>query len=250
MVSIQKSDTKNAVEYVSRAELDPGLTHSLDLLSDTYNYNHWIYSLCRPWLGYEVLEVGAGIGNLTQFLLSAKRVVCLEPEDAYRPCLEKMAAIHKNVRYYTVPVEDISINEQPFSSVLCVNVLEHIEDDEAALRTMVSRLREGGHLVLYVPALSWAYGAMDANLGHCRRYNKGRIRMLARRNDLSIARMSYVNAPGLFGWWWAGRIRKESLIDPRKARIMDSLVPYVSALERLFPPIIGQSLLAVLKKEG
>ncbi len=241
-------DMEKTEGYVSRAEKDPGLTHSLDLLSDTYNYNHWIYSLCRPWLGDEVLEVGSGIGNLTQFLLGANRLVCLEPEDVYRPYLSRIAEVHRNVRYYPVPVEDMPADENHFISVLCVNVLEHIKDDEMALRKMAGRLRDGGNVVLYVPAVSWAYGEMDSDLGHWRRYNKRRIREIAEHCGLSVVRMHHVNAIGLFGWWWVGRVRKERLIDPRKARVMDALAPYLSAVERIVPPFLGQSLLAVLRK--
>ena len=222
----------------------------MDLLADTYNYNHWIYSLCRPWLGKEVLEVGAGVGNLTQFLLWADRVVCVEPETVYAPRLQGMVDIHKNVHFYPVPLDEIPAGETDFSSVLCVNVLEHIEDDTDALRAMATRVRVGGHVVLYIPAVPWAFGELDAKLGHFRRYNKPRIRQLSEQCGLSIARLTYVNALGLFGWWWCGRIKREELIDPRKARFMDALAPYLAAAEGLIPPLLGQSLLAVLRKTG
>jgi SAM-dependent methyltransferase len=238
----------NQPGWETRTSKDRGLTHSLDLLADTYNYNHWIYYLARPWLGDQILEIGAGVGNLTQFLLNAKRVVCVEPEPDYWGRLNDIAALHRNVTVHTTPLEGIPAGVDRFDSVLCVNVLEHIENDEQALQAMADRLRPGGHVVLYVPATPWAFGKMDTHLGHWRRYNRRRIRSLASACSLSIARLHYVNFVGLLGWWWCGRIRKETLIDPRKARIMDSLVPYLSAFERLIPIPAGQSLLAVLKR--
>lgn len=236
-------------KWETRTGEDPGLSHSLDLLSDTYNYNHWIYSLCRPWLGKEVLEVGAGIGNLTQFLLGAQRLVCVEPEPEYKGALEDLARTHLNMKYYGVPVGDIPVQECGFDSALCVNVLEHIEDEEHAISAMASRINSGGHIVLYVPAVAWAYGVLDEKLGHYRRYNRRRLHKLAKSCGLSVRKMHYVNFIGLFGWWWCGRVKKEALIDPDKARFMDRLVPFVSACERVVRIPAGQSLLAVLAKQ-
>lgn len=234
--------------WESRAGIDQGLSHSLDLLSDTYNYNHWIYSLCRSWLGQQILEVGAGIGNLTQFMLGAERLVCIEPETEYQAHLTKLSSTHTNVKYYQVPVDVIPRDEINFDSAVCVNVLEHIEDDRRALIAMASHIRVNGYIVLYVPAVEWAYGNLDKGLGHYRRYTKARIRALVSGLSLSVEKVQYVNLIGLFGWWWSGRVKGEQLIDPAKARLMDRLVPWVAAVERILPIPLGQSLLAVLKK--
>lgn len=234
--------------WQSRTRLDAGLSHSLDLLADTYNYNHWIYSLCRPWLGDRILEVGSGIGNLSQFMLGAKELVCIEPEQDYQAKLEDIRTTHLNTRVYQKPVQDIPADEKNFDSVICVNVLEHIEDDAEALGAMASRVRDGGHVILYVPATMWAYGALDKQLGHFRRYSKPMSRELARKCGLKIAHMKYINFVGLFGWWWSGRVRGEALIDPGKAKFMDRLVPFISAAERIFPVPVGQSLLTIFRK--
>lgn len=223
---------------------------TLDLLKDTYNYNHWIYSLIRPYLGDSVLEVGAGIGNLTRFLLYCQNVVCVEPDPARVSTLHELAKAHLNLRVVQARAETFSADEvyfYPFDTVVCVNVLEHIEDDEKAARKMVEVLRQGGSLLLYVPAVSWAYGSIDVHLGHRRRYRKADLRELARNLNLRLAVFHYVNFIGLLGWWWFGRIRKEAQIDPQKARRMDRLVPYLSAMECLVRPPLGQSLLAVLE---
>jgi SAM-dependent methyltransferase len=241
--------TDSPRSWQSRATLDAGLSHSLDLLADTYNYNHWIYSLCRPWLGTSILEVGAGTGNLTQFMLGARRLVCVEPEAEYQGHLVDIVKPHLNTTLYQLPIQELPERETDFDSALCVNVLEHIEDDRSALRAMAERVHMGGYVVLYVPAVMWAYGALDKELGHFRRYHKSTIRRLASECGLRIAYLRYINFIGLLGWWWSGRIRKESLIDPRKARFMDRLVPVVSALERLVPVPVGQSILAVFQKQ-
>lgn len=229
------------------------LQHSLDLLKDTYNYNHWIYSLLRPHVGDNVLEVGSGTGNITRFLLSCPRVVCLEPESAHAKQLSDLADKHLNIQLVESSLEEFSaedLSPRRVDTVICLNVLEHIEDDESAIRKMLSFLRPGGRLLLYVPACQWAFGATDAAMGHHRRYTRRAIRKLAKKAGGHVCASRFVNLIGLMGWWWTGVILREAQIDVRKARFMDRLVPFLSAAERLVKPPIGQSLFAVLQPDS
>ncbi len=228
------------------------LAHSLNLLRDTYHYNHWVYSLLRPHIGDSVLEVGAGIGNLTQFILACPRVVCIEPEAEYADPLRAFLRPHANVTIVQALVADAvagaALQAEPFDSAICVNVLEHIEDDQAAVRQMVSVLRPGGRLALFIPACPFAYGGIDAALGHCRRYTRRRLRQLAAGAGCRVHTLHAFNLIGLLGWWWEGRVMKKTHIDPAKARAIDALVPYLSAAERLVRPPLGQSLFAVFER--
>jgi SAM-dependent methyltransferase len=227
------------------------LTQSLDLLSDTYNYNLWVYSLLRPKIGESVLEVGAGVGNLTRFLLDRKSVVCLEPDPAYAAALRDLAAMHRNIQVLGTGLAEDGAAAVPgatFDTVLCVNVLEHIRDDVAGLKSLLANLAPGGALLLYVPACPFAFGTLDASLGHYRRYSKRSLRRLAAANGASLRLCRFVNMPGIFGWFWASRVSRDTRIEPRKARFVDRLAPYISAFERIIPPPIGQSLFAVIVK--
>ncbi len=226
------------------------LSETLDLLKDTYNYNHWVYSLLRPYVGTSVLEVGAGTGNLTQFLLNSKRLVCLEPDREYVEMLKGLADVHRNVTVCCGDMLDLRPAVEPaqqFDTVVCVNVLEHIEDDARALRCMASVLRPGGRILLYIPACQWAYGALDEHLGHYRRYSRCRIKALAHSVGLVTVTNHFVNLPGVFGWFWTGCVKREPVIRVENARFVDRIVPYLSAAERLVHPPIGQSLFAVLQ---
>jgi len=222
------------------------ITNTLDLLTDTYHYNHWIYSLMRPHLGDRILEVGAGIGNITQFLLPSKEVVCLDLEDEYVNILKEYARTHSNIIPVQLSLLDLPAEQAPpdyFDTVLCINVLEHIEDDLLAVQKMASVLKPGGKLWLYVPAGRWAYGALDQELGHFRRYNRARLKSVVRDAGLKLHECHYVNFIGAFGWYWSARVRKDRVIRRENAHLMDQLVPYLSAIERLVRPPIGQSLL-------
>jgi len=231
----------------------PALSHSLDLLHDTYNYNHWIFSLIRPYLGTRVVEIGSGPGNLTQFMLNVDELVCVEPEAEYSNRLSAMAVSHRNMTVKACCLDDVLGQSENykgrFDSVVCLNVLEHIEDHTAAMMTMQSLLRVGGRIILFVPAVQFAYGSMDNALNHFRRYSKRDVKALCGNIGGRLVKCRYVNLLGLIGWWWCGRVRKDALIVPEKARVMDRLVPFVSALERIVPIPIGQSILAVIQMQ-
>ncbi|MBM4372294.1 MAG: class I SAM-dependent methyltransferase [Deltaproteobacteria bacterium] len=227
------------------------IAESLDILRETYHYNHWVYDVARDHLGSSLVEVGAGIGNITRFLLHHDRVVCVETDPGY---MRQLQALRRKHRVLEVVHDDfIRYSERPealgaFDSALCINVLEHIDDDLGFLRAMLRTVRSGGNVVLFVPAWQFAYGPIDRRLGHRRRYGKARLVRLAEQSGASVRVLRHFNFVGLFGWFLENRIRGTDRIDARKARGFNRMVPYLSALERLIPPPLGQSLFMVLEK--
>jgi SAM-dependent methyltransferase len=230
--------------------MSDSLSHSLDLLKDTYNYNHWIYSLLRPFLGNTVFEIGAGTGNLSRFFLPVEKLFCLEPDARFSSLLKQLADIHLNMTVIEGSLESYCMKGtvQKTDTIVCVNVLEHIEDDHQAVKQMSNILKTGGRLLLYVPATTWAYGALDRNLGHYRRYSKHRLIDIAVSAGLKVKHVKHVNCLGAMGWWWSSRVRKEKYIPPEKARMVDRFVPYLAAIERIIPIPFGQSIFAVFEK--
>lgn len=206
----------------------------------------------RPHLGDHICEVGAGIGNLTRFFLNTKRLVCIEPEKEYWPSLQALSAVHRNITVARCGIETYTAflqNSELFDSVVCVNVLEHIREHSDALCLMGQLARPGGAILLYVPACPWAYGLLDKSLGHFRRYAKKQLKHMAKTTGLRVLKCHYVNFLGAFGWWWFSRVRKHSEIAARRVRFIDRYVPYISALERILPVFVGQSLYCVLQKK-
>ena len=133
-------------------------------------------------------------------------------------------------------------------SCVIVNVLEHVQDDGAALEAVTSVLAPGGVIVLLVPAFEALYGPIDKNLGHQRRYSRGAMQRLAERSGLRVRRLHYMNCIGFFGWFANARIFKREAQSERQIEIFDRyIVPPMSALERLVRPPFGQSVLAVLE---
>jgi 2-polyprenyl-3-methyl-5-hydroxy-6-metoxy-1,4-benzoquinol methylase len=239
-------------ESLAPVELQKGdgdaVTHSLAVLSSVYHYNHWIFSAVRDFVGPFVLEVGAGIGNITQFLLNSESLTCLEPYAPYREYLSKRFEKHQNTRVLPHRIEDCPNGGVPgkaFDTVICLNVLEHIEDDVNALRIFRELLKDGGKAVVLVPAMPIAYGAIDKAMGHYRRYSRRSLRRAFAAAALRPIHSHYMNAVGAAGWFWRGRICRKTTIPESQTRLFDRMVPLISAVEAIIHPPFGQSLVMV-----
>jgi len=221
---------------------------SLALLSDLYNYNHWIFNKVRPFIGGRVCEVGCGIGNITQFLLNAEAVVGIEPQRACCEHVRQRFADHLNLRFVQCQLADCPSREVPtagFDTVVCLNVLEHIEDDVGSLVRMRQLCGPKGRVVILVPAHMHLYGQLDRSFGHYRRYNRAGLRKTFAAAGLKPVYSTYMNALGCLGWWWHSRCRKRRQIPRDASRFFNRLVPFLDAAERLVPPPFGQSLIMV-----
>ena len=220
----------------------------LALLNELYAYNHWLFDKVRLFIKDSVCEVGCGTGNITQFLLNHEQIVGIEP---FGPSLEKARrrfAKHLNVEFANCRLAD-SPNElvpaKSFDTILCMNVLEHIEDDADSLRRMLQLCRSNGNVVVLVPAHMSAFGGLDRAAGHFRRYNRRSLRRAFEQAGLIVTDSFYMNALGYFGWLWYGRILGREQLPASGARHFNRLVPLLDAFERIIPPPFGQSLVMV-----
>jgi len=224
------------------------VSHSLAVLATVYHYNHWIFSTIRDFLGPAVLEVGSGTGNITQFLLNSQELCCLEPFEPYRRYLATRFEKHLNVAVFPHRIEECPNADVPvgrFDSVICLNVLEHIADDIQALKAFRRVLKKGGRAIVFVPALPILFGEMDRAMGHQRRYTLRSLRRAFLEADLRPVRGRYMNLAGALPWWWRGRVRRKRTIPESETRMFDRMVPLLSAIERIIPPPVGQSVLLI-----
>jgi SAM-dependent methyltransferase len=218
------------------------------------NYFAWQSRLVVRELGQRVVEVGCGIGNFTGLLLDRELVIAVDREEACVESLRERFPAHPNLLALTCEVPSRGFRDlgryRP-DSVVCVNVLEHIGDHAAALRSMAEILAPGGAIVLLVPAFDALYGSIDRNLGHYRRYRRSSLTALARGAGLDVRKLHYVNAAGFFGWWVNARLLKRETQSDGQIAVFDRwIVPVLSTIESAVPPPFGQSLLAVLRRPG
>ena len=216
------------------------------LAADAPRYNRWLTSRVAPWVGRRVLEIGAGIGNMAEYFLDRERLVLAEPEAAYRERLSARFAGQPQVKVVPLrlPAVDTGLAAERLDTVICLNVLEHVEEDVAALEAMRGLLTRQGRVVLLVPALRFLYGTLDTALGHYRRYTATELRQKIAAAGLRLIHLEYFNLAGIPGWWVTGRLLRRTIIPSGSLRLYDALVP-LFRLERVLPWRIGQSLIAV-----
>ena len=205
-----------------------------------------MFDRLRRWVGRRVLEIGSGIGNLSAFLLDCERLVLSETREEYLERLRARFAGRPNVdvvRLY-LPNEHGALEGQQFDTIICLNVLEHVEDDAASLVAMRKLLRPAGRLVLLVPALPALYGSLDRALGHFRRYTRRELGSKFERAGFRVPHIEYFNLAGIPGWWFAGRVLRRRVIPTGSLRLYDALVP-LFRLERMLPWRVGQSLIPI-----
>lgn len=223
-----------------------------DRMTRAETYFAWQSRLVRAELGRRVLEVGCGLGNFTGTLLDRELVAAVDIEPA---CIERLRSRYGERANLQAMVCDAlspefrDLARLHLDSCVCLNVLEHIADDGAALRAMASVLEPGGAIVLLIPAFPALYGPIDRNLGHYRRYTRGGLRSLAERSGLRVRKAHYSNFAGFFGWWVNAHVLKRQAQSERQIEFFDRyVVPWMSAIEKRVKPPFGQSLVAVLER--
>jgi SAM-dependent methyltransferase len=233
------------------AQENLALTATLNQLAELDRYNHWVYERISHALGRRVLEVGSGTGNITQFLCAEGReVMATDVVPSYRNELERLFDGRPNVRVgkfdLTAKAPDAFVAD-PFDSVVCLNVLEHIEDDLFALAQMRDSLAQGGKLALLVPAHRFLYGAFDRAVGHFRRYEKRELAGKLKKTGFIVLEMSFFSLAATLPWLINGRLLKRDYIPAGQADLANRLVPLLK-LERLIGPPCGLSLIAIAQK--
>jgi SAM-dependent methyltransferase len=225
---------------------DEELAGTLENLDGAGNYANWIFELIEPHLGDEVLEVGAGHGTFTEMLArTAKRVVACDLSERCADRLHDRFSGDEHVEVLHGSI-DSAATYGPFDSVVLINVLEHIKDDDGALRNVLSQLKPGGRVILWVPAFSFLYSDFDRRIGHQRRYSRTGLRTQLADAGYEVQTVSYVNAVGAVAWLVLARFLRRTPTGGAPVRVFDKyFVPVLRPLERRWSPPFGQSVVAI-----
>jgi SAM-dependent methyltransferase len=218
-----------------------------EALAQARNYRRAILGEFGPFLRGAVVEVGAGIGQMTGHLVKLPglhRTVAVEPDS-------KFCSRHR-AQFPGHELVEGTVANLPagtaWNALLSINVLEHIRDDEEELKRYAGLLRERrGALCLFVPARPELYAPIDKDFGHFRRYARAELREKLVGAGFEIERLHYFNCVGYLAWWLNFCLLKKRCFDCKKVRLHDKVIfPIVHAFEsRIIRPPIGQSLLAV-----
>jgi 2-polyprenyl-3-methyl-5-hydroxy-6-metoxy-1,4-benzoquinol methylase len=218
------------------------------------NYNNWILSKFKPYIGQSLLEIGTGQGNFKKYIESIiqnyvsididieviKRAKERDPQGNY-------IAIDASGDNFIQTISPFELD-----SVMCVNVLEHIPNHEKAMENMLSVLKPGGHLLLFVPAFNSLYNDLDSLAGHIRRYKKKDILPLIHPVKHEIIFNEYFNPIGGLGWWVNNFITHKNLNNNTVNNQVEIFDKYIVPISKIFNGVskhfFGQSLITVIKK--
>ncbi|MBI5969281.1 MAG: YfhO family protein [Deltaproteobacteria bacterium] len=243
--------TKAMAILKTALNIEKSNTLTLTLLEEAHAYNRWVFEKIKPWLGKHILEVGCGVGNLTGFLLSQGEVIVADMNESYLQRVRDKFGGYGNLK--GALIWDIQKNPPqnlngPIDTIVCSNVLEHVEDDVFVLKNFYQLLPAGERLIVLVPALKMFYNVLDRELGHFRRYNKEEMIQKLTGNGFRICHLTFFNWFGLWGWFVNGTLLKRRLLSRQQIKIFNKMVPFFTLLERFSPPLVGQSLISAAEK--
>ncbi|MCK5716955.1 MAG: methyltransferase domain-containing protein [Thiomargarita sp.] len=221
----------------------------LEAMSFAKNYHLWILHTFKPFIGNHLVEVGAGIGDFSQLLLTTNPTsfVAIEPSRGMYHTLKDNLNSKQNVTVFNQFFNDVSLPQKP-DTIFYINVLEHIEDDTAELHHIYQCLQTGGHVCIFVPALPRLYGSVDKAVGHFRRYEKQSLQLLMQQIGFEEVKCHYFDIMGILPWWLFFCVFKLHL-KANQVSLYDKLVvPIMQRVERIIIPPIGKNLLMVAKK--
>lgn len=215
-------------------------------------YNRWLHDRFDAYLGRRILEIGSGIGNQTRYFADRDRVIASDIDPYYVDILQSKFGGQSNVRMasFRFPLTEADrddLHQERIDTIVCLNVLEHIEDHRSTLKDCAAVLPPGGHLVLLVPSLPALYGTLDVHLQHFRRYEKEPLRALLKETGFECDDLRFVNRLAVFGWWLSSRVLKRKVLPKDQLAVFKIMMPLLK-LEEKRPPSFGLSLLALARR--
>jgi len=230
-------------------------TMSSEILT-SFNYHQWIFDKIAPFLLNSILEVGAGHGIYTEKLITAsEKVLSVDIDSQVVDYLnnklndiENLEILHKDF----LTENDMFFTSRKIDTILMINVLEHIKDEDLFLRKCYNILnqRNKGHLIIFVPAGQMMFGPMDILAGHYRRYSKKSLKIKLEEIGFKTIKNNYFNFLGGIGWFVNSKVFKPKNLSSSEInsqiKIFDKcIIPLYRKIDPLFSWICGQSIVYV-----
>ncbi|MBP7866028.1 MAG: glycosyltransferase [Acidobacteria bacterium] len=226
----------------------------LKQLEQTRRLNAWMYRQIHAHVGERVLETGSGIGNLTTFFTGRRSLVATDIDPAYLEILENRFGTRRNVTVRKLDIaapEDFEPLRGQVDTVICLNVLEHVDDDLRALRHFHEVLPPGGKLILLVPWGRWLYGSLDRVLEHRRRYTRKTLLGVCARAGFEVVNVKRFNKIGVPAWFVNGKIFRRTGFGRFQLKVYDILIPLWRLIDKVpGPPGLSLIVFAVKPRDG
>jgi hypothetical protein len=229
---------------------------TLEAISNAQRFNRWMYETIRPFLASPVIEIGSGIGNISELLLHDDfRSQLTDIRTGYCKRLEEQFSKEPNL----IAIERMDLVDPDFDihysahlgkygSAFALNVVEHIEDDRLALRNCHKLLQKRGRMIVLVPSYPLLYNRFDTALGHFRRYNISSLSSVFLDAGFRIVHKQHFNLAGIPGWFLNGKILGKDIIPASQMKIFDRFVPIFKLMDSVVMHSAGLSTIVVGEK--
>jgi len=224
---------------------------ALDALEQAPRFNQWLYDAIRPYLGRRLAELGAGRGNLSKLLRRHGHLLVTDYRTDYLNELcerwDHLDTLHVASLDLTAPADYEVLRGFNPDTVVCLNVLEHIENDRGVLRALHKFLPTGCRLVFLVPYNPKLFSEFDRQIGHYRRYQKGELEGKMTEAGFTVERQFFFNKVGVMAWWAGNKLTGQRTITSWQLKLYNLLTPLFRRLDRVLP-ISGLSTIVVARK--
>ena len=207
-------------------------------LERTRHFNAWMADVLRPHLGDRVLEIGAGIGNLTSQFIPREFYVASDINPHYLRYLQSYASGKPYLHVRKIDVErteDFAGLEGQVDTAVALNVIEHVPHPDVAMRNLWTALSPGGRAVILVPQHPALFGTLDTGLGHFLRYTPDGLRALMTSAGFDVVHMFDFNRVSAPAWWFNGRVLKRQTFSRVQLKLFDAALPVLRRVDRLIP---------------
>lgn len=229
---------------------------TLDAINKADHFNLWMFDTIRPFLKGKVLEIGSGIGNISEFLIrNGNDCFLSDIREGYCDILRRK--FDGNGQF--IGVEPIDFADEDFAgryphhlerydSAFALNVIEHIQDDVLALSNCRRVLKKGGVMVALAPSYQPLYNRFDTALGHYRRYTTDSMSDAFEKAGFEVTHTRYFNLLGILGWVLFGGILRREAIQEGPMGLYNKLVPLAKLMDKAVFRSVGLSTIVVGRK--
>lgn len=238
-------------------DIDQEGHETLSVIAEADNFNRWMYNTIKPYCKGKVLEIGSGVGNISEYFIEDGFTIFLtDIRNNYCEVLKQKFSTKKSVLgIEQIDLVDIDFDKKhakhfgSFDTVFALNVIEHIEDDKMAIANCKKLLAKDGSLIILVPAYEWLYSSLDKELYHFRRYIKNQMSNLFSSNGITVQRSFYFNALGIAGWFAIGKLVRKKIIPISQMSFYNKIIPIAKLLDAVFFHRVGLSVIVIGEKK-
>jgi hypothetical protein len=224
----------------------------LELFAPATNWKDYVGRNLGPYISGSVIEVGAGLGSFTKYLCNKShgRWLCLDPDANHVAHLKNLVAAGKLLPCCEARCGLLAeLAPEDTDTIIYIDVLEHIENDEGEMRVAATHLAAGGHLVTLSPAFNFLYSPFDEALGHYRRYNAKDAERLT-VTSLALKRVFFLDSLGYFVSAANRLVMRASQPSVQQIQFWDKvIVPVSGFVDKIFHQLFGRSIVMIWQKK-